>query len=409
MSKLILIFAIIGFCLAAGTDECYDEFKTFVDNECKAIDSDCKYFISIKNCTEPKSCSGGAANTCSSIIPTDPNTKKCKWDTATSTCSEDFKLCENYDSTWGDTCENLKPETGKGDKCRLSYSKKCTPHFDSCTSTSITNQNQCINNILDVNTKKTKKCVWKSNACAEEDRTCDDPYHLLTSTDCPNLKATDSKKKCFYLNKACGEYYEKCEDYEGKDKTVCENLKPINSGKNGYDISKNCTFIESSKVCKTTDIMCEEYVLKGPEDNRTCFLLSTSDIHKKCIYDDEAGKCREDYLTCSEYNDLTGVQKKKEICENITLEDVTQKCVFEDNACTQKDKKCSDYKSYEPEENCTKISQVLSEPSKKACKFVGSECIEDYIFCESYKGQDKKTCESIMDSRGKCFLKNDIE
>ena len=403
MSKLILIFALIGFCLTEDTDQCYSDFKDFLDDECEAINTNCKYFISIKKCTEPKSvCTGGTSSTCSSIIPTDFNTKKCKWDGAA--CNEVDKLCEDYDSTWGDTCSGLKVESGKGDECRLSYSKKCTPHFDSCTS--ITKQDQCVNNIL---AEPTQKCIWKNNACTQEQRSCDDSYHELDSTDCPNLKATDSKKKCFYLNKACGEYYEKCEDYEGKNKTICENLKPINSGKNGFDISKNCTFDDSSKICKTTDIMCEEYILKGAEDNRTCFLLATSDIHKKCIYDYEIGSCREDYLSCQEYNDLTNVQKKKEICENITLDDVTKKCVFKDNACSITNKECSDYKSYEPKENCTKISTVLSDPTKKTCKFDGSKCIEDYISCTSYKGQDKETCESIMVSNGKCFLEKDID
>ena len=404
MSKLILIFALIGFCLTVDTDQCYSDFKDFLDSECEAINSNCKYFMSIKKCKEPKTtCTDGTSSTCSSIIPTLYNIKKCKWGT---TCSEDFKLCEDYDPTWGDTCENLQPESGKGDKCRLSYSKKCTPYFDSCTS--ITKQDQCNNNIP---SEKTETCVWKNNACTQEKRKCDDSYHLLTSTDCPSLKATDSKKKCFYLNKACGEYYETCEDYEGKNKTICENLKPINSGKNGFDISKNCTFDDSSKICKTTDIMCEEYKLKGPEDNRTCFLLATSDGNKKkCIYDYEAGKCREDYLTCQVYNDLTGVQKKKEICENITLDIVTKKCVFKDNACSITNKECSDYKSYEPKENCTAISNVLKDTTRKECKFDGSACIEDYKTCTSYDdGNDKKTCESIMISDGKCFLKNDEE
>ena len=402
MSKLILIFALIGFCLTENTDQCYSDFKKFLDDECKEINSNCKYFVSIKKCTEPKtSCTDGTSSTCSSIIPTSFNTKKCKWGT---TCSEDFKLCEDYDPTWGDDCEDLQPETDKGDKCRFSYSKKCTPHFNSCTS--VTKQDQCNDNIP---SETTEKCVWKSNACAQEKRSCDDSYHLLTSSDCQNLKATDSKKKCFYLNKACGEYYEKCEDYEGKNKTICENLKPINSGKNGYDISKNCTFVESTKVCKTTDLMCEEYILKDPEDNRTCFLLATSDPKKKCIYDYETGKCREDYLTCQVYNDLSGVQKKKEICENITLDDVTKKCVFKDNACSIANKECSDYKSYEPKENCTAISNVLKDTTKKECKFDGSACIEDYKTCTSYDGKDKKTCESIMVSDGKCFLENDVK
>ena len=404
MSKLILIFALIGFCLT-DDDTCYTTFKTNMNSKCQKINSNCQYFISTKKCTAPKAdCSGGTSSTCSSIILTDHNIKKCKWDG--NSCTPTDKLCEDYDSTWGDTCGDLKPETGKGDQCRLSYSKKCTPHFNSCGS--ITKQDQCNNNIL---IDKTKKCVWKNNACTEETRSCDDSYHLLQSSDCTNLKALDTNKKCFYLNKACSEYYESCEDYKGSNKTICENLTPINSAKNGYDTSKNCTFDASAtNKCQTKDIMCLDYILKGEEDNQTCYLLTASDSNKHCIYDFEKGQCREEYKSCQVYNDLTGVQKKKEICEAITLigDDQNKKCVFKDNACQEEPKKCSDYKLYEPVKYCTEISKALEDKDHKACKFNGTACIEDYITCGSYiDGNDKKTCESIFLDKGQCILKQD--
>ena len=57
--------------------------------------------------------------------------------------------------------------------------------------------------------------------------------------------------------------------------------------------------------------MCEDYILNYEEDYETCPQLIASDSHKKCIYDLENGKFKEEYISCDEYNGLS--TKKKEI------------------------------------------------------------------------------------------------
>jgi len=405
MSKLILILALLGFCLTEGTDACFTGFKSFLDTECAAIKSTCKYYIPINKCTTPKAdCSEGTSATCTSIIldsslDSSLKTKTCNMEGTPASCQLVDKVCEDYNSDWGDTCTLSKPKSAdKGERCDFSYLNKCTPHFNSCENTNIKTQEQCYNNIpSDVKTR----CVWKDSKCQPEDRLCSDTFSKINSGNCHSL--TNTKQNCYYLDKACIDYYPTCEDYKSNNKTICENIKPVNAEGVGYDITKNCTFDRS---CVTKSIMCEDYILKDEEDYETCPLLTVSDSHKKCIYDLENGKCKEEYKSCEEYNGLS--TKKKEICENITLDDVTKKCVFKDNACETVNKGCSDYKSYEPKKYCTeKIPTVLTD-SKKTCKLVGSECVEDYISCTDYDGQDKKTCESIIVDDGKCFLENDI-
>ena len=403
MSKLILIFAIIGFSFTDDVDQCYTKFEEFLQNRCNDIKTDaadkCTYFSSIQRCTKPTACLGGTTTTCSNIIPINYKTQKCKM--SGSTCQETDKLCEDYEETWGDNCLTLKFDATKGDRCDFSYFKKCTHHFNDCTKAS---KEQCTNNIP--NDIK-KKCVLKNNACTAEPRLCSDTYYKIDETNCNSLTASDNKKKCFYLNKACTEYYETCEKYVGTNKTECENIKPLNSAGNGFDISKNCTFDSTSKQCETKPIMCTDYLVQ-PEDNKTCYELTTSDTTKyHCIYDFEKKICREEYKTCEDYNDLLTV-KNKETCENISLKDVTKKCVFEGDLCKTETKECSDYKSYEPVENCINIKPTDVDPTpSKVCRYNGSACIEDYNTCDDYKGTDKKICESINDGKHQCILEKD--
>lgn len=379
----------------------FTEFNKFLEERCHTIDSDCHYFISNQKCTKPQACNDGDENTCTSIIPTNYNVKKCHMDGGS--CTETDKLCSYYDETWGDTCSDLKVETGKGDRCDFSYSKKCTPHFNACAGTP---QDQCNNNIPLV---KTIKCVWKSNSCQNDNRLCDDTYYGIQPEDCRLLKASDNAKKCFYLDKKCSEYYQNCEDYKGNNKTICENIKPINTAQNGFDLTKNCTFDSKATgdKCQTKDIMCTDYILEDEKNYEICYSLKVTDSSKKqCIYDFEAKSCKEEYKTCSIYNEISGV-KKKEICQNITLTDISKKCVFENDICKEDDKKCSDYQSYQPETFCTGIP-LTSKPTK-ICKYAGSKCVEDYKDCDAYVGDDKETCESIIGKDYKCILEKDFD
>ena len=257
MSKFILIIFLISYCIS---DTCNDAFTTFIQNQCYGIDNRCRYFFTKGLCTAPKACSEGNVNTCSTIIPTNYNRYKCTWDRTTTTCKETEKLCSDYDPDMNDDCTSLQPKSGEGDRCKFSYSGKCTPHFDNCAGAP---QAQCDDNIP---YDTTKRCVWKANSCQTQDRLCNDNY-ILNPSDCTLLKSSNEHKHCYYLGGECIEYYDSCEDYEGNNKDECESIKPLRSDKLAFDETKNCTYDAraTENKCKTKDIMCTDYIV---EDER---------------------------------------------------------------------------------------------------------------------------------------------
>ena len=399
MLKFILIFSIVGFCFSAKFD-CETEFHQHIRSQCNGINPECIYFGSQKKCTKPKECSGTDVNTCLSIIHLNYNTKKCHMNSES--CEPTPKICTDYDSTWGDVCSLLSP-AGKGDRCDFSYSKQCTPHYNDCGDAP---KAQCDDNIP---SDYTKKCVWKDNACKTEDRLCDDTFHQLVASYCTALKSSDKQKKCFYLEGKCMEYYEKCESYTGKDKAVCESIKPLNDFHIGYDRKKNCTYDSKANKCQTKDIMCEDYIIKNETEYEKCYGLSVKGINKKCVYDFENQACKEEYESCYVYNTLAGKDKSKEGCEAIILTDPYtkfKKCVYSDNNCIEKNKECADYKSYEPVDFCIGNNVIKDYPTK-VCKYIESKCVESYVTCTSYGGDDKETCESIKVEKLKCILEHD--
>ena len=122
MSKLILIFALIGLCLSTiSTYDCYSDFHNKLNDICRSRESGtCQYFPARQVCTTKRDCSTGTSGNCGSIIPSGYPYKKCKWDSTS--CVETDATCSDYTPTLGILCSALTPETGKGNKCRFSYS-----------------------------------------------------------------------------------------------------------------------------------------------------------------------------------------------------------------------------------------------------------------------------------------------
>ena len=190
MSKLILIFALIGLCLSdVPTFNCNTDFQTKLNTLCGY--RGCEYFPARQVCTSKVDCSKGTSGDCGSIIPMGYPSSKCKWDGTS--CIETDATCSDYTPTLGIVCTSLKPETGKGDKCRFSYSNECTPHYDDCEDVS---KEKCTSNVpLYTN----KKCVLNGDDCKNADRTCDDTFQKPTTAYCTNLKPKDNNKGCFFL------------------------------------------------------------------------------------------------------------------------------------------------------------------------------------------------------------------
>ena len=405
MSKLIFIFVLIGLCLSNDPD-CSSKFEEILSELCGQIKVGCKYFSARKLCTTNGDCSDGTREKCKDIIPSDYPRYKCAFE---GSCSKTLRLCEEYISDSEIKCDLLTAKSGEGDECRFSYSGKCTPHFNSCDTLP---KDKCNNNIP---SPLYYKCVWNSSAnkCQSVRRSCDDTYISPSESNCKSLESSDTNKKCYYLNDvnedACTEYYEKCEAFTARDSTGCQNIKPLNEDKNGFDKTKKCVYNSREAVtCQTKDILCEEYVLGEKEDYKICYQLQVEDSSKKkCVYDFQNKTCKVAYKTCETYNNLSIDEKRKISCKDIILEDKYQICALnDDNQCETKVRKCTDYKSYEPKTYC---ESYASAGSSKICKLNVSECFEDYEDCENYKGKDKTTCESITPSikGAKCILELD--
>ena len=410
MSKLILIFALIGLCLSTiSTYDCYSDFHNKLNDICRSRESGtCQYFPARQVCTTKRDCSTGTSGNCGSIIPSGYPYKKCKWDSTS--CVETDATCSDYTPTLGILCSALTPETGKGNKCRFSYSNECTPHYDDCKDVS---KEKCTRNVP---FNPYEKCVLNGDVCKNAVRTCDDTFQKPSQEYCTNLTPKDNKKRCFFLEdenkEACTEYYAKCEDYIGNVAATCESIKVLDSSKTGFDKTQNCVYNSraSGNKCQTNYIFCEDYVL-GEEEEDICLELKvkdweSSDSNKKCVYDYASKKCKEVFNECSIYNDLSNSEKSKLSCEDIIRPGKNTVCALDtDNNCIERVRKCSDYKSYEPEDYCLE----LSISTGKECQLNESKCYEKYIDCESYTEGDKKTCQSITPSQegAKCILEKD--
>lgn len=67
---------------------------------------------------------------------------------------------------------------------------------------------------------------------------------------------------------------------------------------------------------------------------------------------------------------------------------------------------CGDYKGQD-EDHWRSLSAIITNFN---CALIDNKCTEQYQICEAYKGNDKKTCESIQlygSTNNRCFLTKD--
>ena len=334
MSKFLLIFILIDFCLSdVPKYNCNTIFQRKLQAICSKINNGCQYFSSKKLCTKTGVCSDYQEDKCEDIIPDDDH----------------------------------------------------------------------------------HKCIWEDDRCKEVNRSCYDTFKSPSKEYCESLNSSDSKN-CFYLKdeneNTCTEYYQNCEDYKGNDAAICESIKHLNSNQTGFVKTQTCVYNQQKEECQTKYIYCEEYILGIGEDYNICYLLNVKDAssNKRCVYDFENKACKEDYKTCEDYESLGSTENARISCENIILADKDKICgLDENNQCVTKNRTCEDYKSYESLTFCLDLNYNL--PFNKTCKFNGLKCYEDYIDCQYYTGNDKKTCQSITPyiPGAKCILEGDSQ
>jgi len=372
--QLILIFAVIGFCFLDDTEnECTTTFNNLIEARCNAIDTTkCHFNFETPSCIETRACSSQTAENCGNYKPPSFNTQKCEL--VGSTCTETKKKCGDYDSSLGDTCSDLVPVDGQGNRCDFNSAGACTPYFNECTGLA---EGKCATNIPK---DYQYKCVWKDSSCQKVKRNCDDHnlYRGYYNKElCHKFVASTDGKKCFYLQTGCQEYSENCAEYD-TDTSLCTSEKTpfaqLDKELSDYDLDfrKECYFNSNSNKCLPRNRKCHE--LKSTEYEYVCINLEATDsTKKKCVYDssDSSNKCKERYRSCQLYND-NEESKTREECEKIVPDDETKLCYFkeEENKCEERD---------------------------------------IFTNCEDYKGDDKNICESIISktTNMRCVLEKD--
>ena len=318
-------------------------------------------------------------------------------------CGYSYSDCSEFERKKQDLCEALEPGDG-GQICNM-INNECISTYRDCGEYK-ENVDQKICESISPQYQPNKKCIFSENKCISQSRTCSDfKFGLEPNSNCRLLTSKEQNKRCVFVNNVCEEQYKSCDSYLGNDEKECNSILPFDE-RDGEQYNYKCSFENGKWVQK--DRFCEDYIPIF-DFSYYCEDLSPSDKSKRCAF--VKNKCIEQYYFCNDYKG-----KDKETCESIIpYEDFSKKCVLEGDNCVQKEKtSCSDYKPGEDNESCESIK--LND-EKKTCVMLNGECLETYKTCESYEGDDQKTCESIyptyykddiyrFDYDTKCVLKN---
>ena len=439
--QLIFLFSIIVYCLADNDQyDCESKFSDALrdinENQCKKIDSTCRYNDTHTNCITPHDCSEGSrtsTSACQKIIPTNFYLYKC--DYANNECSQKFRTCsdwkklgdrDNPQSLSTDICSDLSPGDD-GDRC-YQYEKNpgnivCEAHFDRCESIGTNDNSKCDNNIPK---NFWEKCVWEkrdgdnSASCHTDTRICGPTLYVdAIKGSCNKLQLASTEtdkvnKECIYDDniKQCKVEYKECryQDF-GTDTDNCENYMPLNESKTGYEYSQKCTYDKSSEKCQPVQRKCTEFN-KSPipiptdllNDKLCSELIVSDDNYFRCAYNEENNECYEEYKSCGDYIS-NKVETKREGCERIVLPNKTEKCVYDINKdeCVTKPiyEKCEDYVGKD-KKTCESI--ILSPTTRPYCILdKDSNCIERPLFCsEAFNEDDCINVARASDNNKRC-------
>ena len=391
MKKLILIISLF-ICYYAQYEDC-SQFEAIGQVKCGTLSNSTHSCIfSNGQCIANFiGCSAYVASNdkfvdsiCTSIISPNAN-KKCSVKTTNDgakLCDEETKKCNEY--KFGDDCKSLIAGTNK--RCVL-YKGNCEEHSDECTGLS---SNDCSKNIPRDNTQK---CVWdtSSSSCISKNRLCSDFISYVDeeggSLQCSQIEI-ESPKECFFDGKNCIDVIPRCQD---GDNTNCEEIKPLTSDKDAYDIDTKCIYDDGA--CGPQSKECEDY-----EDD--CETKSASNINKMCAL--EGNKCKEIYITCDSYDALVNEgDRQSNACAAITPRnkdtkaiDYYSKCVLnDDHECESVLKECNEFN------NNKLLCNYHKQDEDKICIFKNNQCQEQYRTCELYNSEANKNkggCESIL-------------
>lgn len=372
---------------------------------------------------------------CENNYPSSSKDKKCEWKQKAPSeyeCTEVERYCEDYlgfnykeslnDNSSPKTCIQLTSSDQKK-VCVQGLnidgtSRSCQSYWKDCAQGN-DNSNPSCSGIKPLNSNRNAflpdyKCALNAarDTCLSTKKVCSE-YDSTNNDVCSELDPENENKECVLSGNTCAPQYKSCESYSldtklaTKDKAGCEAIIP-------KDSKKMCSWEgpnDDNKQCKTITKPCDKI-----SDEDLCHGQTLDDTSKRCLYlpqGDSTYKCIESYKTCEGY---TAETKTKEICEQIepTYSDGFYNCTFDETAKTCTKKKiveCESYKiRYSYDHDCNDLSSQITEKENYKCIFNSElKCVKDYISCTNYKGDDKKTCESISltNTNKKCILKDD--
>ena len=316
----------------------YDEEMAYgveTNYKCAFIDGKCSTII--KNCSEIYD-----SYNCHKTNPADQN-KKCIFLFDEDICEEQFKTCELYDKEAIKTkeiCEKILPYEIDGD-----------------------------------NLDNDSKCVFENSHCVRKKKECSD---FDKQYNCKQFRLDDENKICVFENGKCKEQYKSCSLYNNdinKNEEGCKAIKYYilySDGSVGnIDYRKFCVY--ENNVCKDKEIKtCEDY--ESWLDEKYCTTKYFDSFYKRCIIKDN--KCITDYTKCPG----TRENVSREVCQSIILSYLHQySCQLNEESETL----YCNYGEWHPY-------------SYKKCFIENGKCVEKYIFCSDYSGNNKEYCESII-------------
>ena len=388
----------------------------FVNSKCEEVYKSCEELNSDSSISNKES-------VCQSILlytTTSGNTiidysKECEYSTTadssdTKIChSKNIAKCEDYDYTSKEFCKNIELTDDKKN-CAM-INGKCTEQPNGCVNSPDGDKKTCESIVLD---NENEKCVMENdNKCQPSIKYCSE-YKENIESECKKYVPLDKANKvCSIYNGNCIEQFKYCSDYRGDDHTYCESIVPYSEG--NIDVTSKCVY-DSSVGCMKQLKSC-----KDASDFDECEAISekiSEDSTKKCSY--FAGKCQEDYKTCSDYkveegnvdtntcinikytgSDFgyikcevkTGKCEPKvetacsdfqpdfisEKCEEIIPEEIQFRCVYSNGNCSQQKKLCSEISSAQVISENICSEGTVSDSSKKSCVLTS----------------DKKGCEEV--------------
>ena len=430
-------------CSTSSEGTCTDKIPIDENNKIEPLK---KCVIKGSTCSpELKKC-GDHTNldNCISLLTSDNTNTKKRCFLSGTTCAEKNIKCEGYNDDVEneeerdeDDCAAITPYIIQSDntikedvysKCVLDTDKKCKAVKKKCSE--ISDPTICVNHVLDDNKKR---CVYKSNSCIEQFKTCafydaqtsgknqpdceaieEDSSHkcVFTSGTCENklkkcadynsnsvscnLISLNNTHKCEHTGTECIEQYKECELYTGNNRKKCESITPPEQ-------NMRCILKEDSQ-CVSVPRECEEHTddneyecinnYKPLDENYICAFNNANDPGEKC---EKRLKFVYEYCYLGDSTNCASIKPKSK-GENYSI-----KCSLVDNKCSRVEKPCSDGNGGDAE-SC---ASIIPKNSIKKCILIGSTCTEEYKTCNDYNSDtdpttiDSTKCTGITSIDGK--------